>query len=247
MNLKGKTALVTGGARRVGRAISLELAQAGCDIAVHYGTSEEDARTLVEAVRRNGRHAVMVQGDLAESSNWAGIVAESVHSLGRLDVLVNNASVFLTERPDTIDDFDAGLWEKMVRVNLTAPAGLAHHARPHLQAHGAGRIINICDIAADRPFPSHLAYGCTKSGLVSLTKALARALAPSITVNGISPGIALFPESYDTRRRESLIAEVPLRRAGTPEDVARAVRFLAESGDFVTGQILNVDGGRSVV
>lgn len=247
MNLKGKTALVTGGARRVGRAISLELAQAGCDIAVHYGTSEEDARTLVESVRSKGRHAVMVQGDLATPSNWAGIVAEAVHSLGRLDVLVNNASVFLTERPDTIDDFDAGLWEEMVRVNLTAPAGLVHYARPHLQAHGTGRIINICDIMADRPFPSHLAYGCTKSGLVSLTKALARALAPSITVNGISPGIAIFPESYDACRRESLIAQVPLRRAGTPEDVARAVRFLAETGDFVTGQILNVDGGRSVV
>ncbi|MCH9035589.1 MAG: SDR family NAD(P)-dependent oxidoreductase, partial [Planctomycetes bacterium] len=107
MNLEGTVALVTGGARRVGRAISRELAQAGCDIAIHYGTSEEEAQTLVETVRRQGRHAVMVQGDLADPSSWPGIVGKTVESLGRLDVLVNNASVFLTDRPDTIDDFDA--------------------------------------------------------------------------------------------------------------------------------------------
>ena len=247
MNLEGTAALVTGGARRVGRAISLELARAGCDIAIHYRTSEEEARTLVETVRRIGRHAVMVQGDLTDPTSWPGIVGKAVKSLGRLDILVNNASVFLTDRPDTIDDFDAGLWEEMLRVNLIAPAGLAHHARPYLQTHGTGRIINLCDIAADRPYPGHLAYGCTKSGLVSLTKALARALAPSITVNGISPGIALFPETYDDRHRESLIAQVPLKRAGTPDDIARAVRFLAETADYMTGQIINVDGGRSVV
>lgn len=247
MNLEGTAALVTGGARRVGRAISLELAQAGCDIAVHYGTSEKEARTLVETLRRQGRNAVMVQGNLADPSSWPAIVGKTVESLGRLDVLVNNASVFLTDRPDTIDDFDANLWEDMLRVNLIAPAGLAHHARPYLQTHGRGRIINLCDIAADRPYPEHLAYGCAKSGLVSLTKALARALAPSITVNGISPGIALFPESYENRLRESLIAQVPLKRAGTPNDIASAVRFLAETADYMTGQVINVDGGRSVV
>ena len=247
MNLKGTAALVTGGARRVGQAISLELAEAGCDIAIHYGTSEEEARALVEAVRLKGRQAVMVQGNLADPSSWPGIVGKAVESLGRLDVLVNNASTFLTDHPDTIDHFDAGLWEDMVRVNLIAPAGLAHHARPYLQAHDGGRIVNLCDIAADRPYPGHLAYCCTKSGLVSLTKALARALSPSITVNGISPGIALFPETYDNRMRESLIAQVPLKRAGTPDDIARAVRFLAETADYMTGQIINVDGGRSVV
>lgn len=247
MNLEGMVVLITGAARRVGRAVALELAGGGCDVAIHYRSSKEDAEALVEIVRQFGRRAIAIQGDLTDSAQRSKIVAQTVEALGSLDVLVNNASVFLTEQPDTIDDFNANLWEEMLRINLIAPAGLVHDARPHLQARGVGRIINLCDIAADRPYPEHLAYCCAKAGLVALTKALARALAPSITVNGVSPGIALFPESYDDHRRESLVARVPLRRAGTPEDIAKAVRFLAESGDYMTGQIITVDGGRSCV
>lgn len=247
MNLEGMVVLITGAARRVGRAVALELSGGGCDVAIHYRSSKDDAEALVETLRQFGRRAIAIQGDLTDSGQRSKIVEQTVETLGSLDILVNNASVFLTEQPDTIDDFDANLWEEMLRINLIAPAGLVHDAKPHLQARGVGRIINLCDIAADRPYPEHLAYCCAKAGLVALTKALARALAPSIIVNGVSPGIAVFPESYDDQRRESLVARVPLRRAGTPEDIAKAVRFLAESGDYMTGQIINVDGGRSCV
>jgi pteridine reductase len=133
-----------------------------------------------------------------------------------------------------------------MRVNLTAVAGLCHHAAPHLATSGAGCIVNLCDIAADRPFRKHLAYSCAKAGLVALTKALAVELAPRVRVNGVSPGIAEFPESYDVATRERLVAEVPLKRAGTPEDIAKAVRYLVVEAPYATGQILRVDGGRSV-
>jgi pteridine reductase len=161
---------------------------------------------------------------------------------GRLDVLVNNASSFDALR---LKDFTVEAWERTMRVNLTAVAGLSHEAAPHLAASGHGCIINLCDIAADRPFREHLAYSCSKAGLVALTKALAVELAPGIRVNGVSPGIALFPEHYDNAMRERLAAQVPLKRPGTPEDVAHAVRYLV-SAAYVTGEILQVDGGRSV-
>jgi len=126
-------------------------------------------------------------------------------------------------------------------------AGLCHHARRYLDLHGTGKIVNLCDIHADRPYPDHLAYCVSKAGLAALTRGLARALAPSIQVNGVAPGIAVFPDEYTPEQREHLIAKVPLRRAGTPEDVAAAVHYLVESGDYVTGEIIRVDGGRSIV
>jgi pteridine reductase len=130
---------------------------------------------------------------------------------------------------------------------LTAPAGLCHFAREHLAKGGRGNIVNLCDISAERPSPNHLAYGVSKAGLAALTQGLARALAPDIRVNAVSPGIADFPESYSPELRQRLTTQVPLKREGTPEGIARAVRFLVESGDYITGQILAVDGGRSTV
>ena len=135
----------------------------------------------------------------------------------------------------------------MLRVNLTAPVALAYHAQKHLAARGRGRIVNLCDISAERPWSTHLAYCASKAGLVAATKALAKALAPRITVNGVAPGIAEFPDEYSERTRQDLIAQVPLRRAGTPEEVAQLVRFLVESGDYLTGEIIAIDGGRGIV
>ncbi len=247
MNLAGTVALVTGGAKRVGRAIVLELARAGCDVAIHGRDPAKPARQLIELVRDLGRRAVAVPGDLSEPRDWPTIVRQTVDDLGRLDILVNNASQFLTPTPDTVDEFAPKLWEQVLRVNVVAPMALAHHGRPHLEAHGHGRIVNLCDISADRPWPDHLAYCSSKAALVALTKGLARALAPAIQVNGVAPGIAVFPESYSEQQRESLVAQVPLRRAGTAEEVARLVRFMVESGDYMTGEIVHLDGGRSVV
>jgi NAD(P)-dependent dehydrogenase (short-subunit alcohol dehydrogenase family) len=242
----GTVALVTGGAKRVGRAIVLELARSGCHVAIHFWRDREQAEKTVSDVQALGRRARALAGELADASSWPALISETVESFGRLDVLVNNASAFLTETPDTVERFDVDAWEKMFRVNLVAAMGLVHHARPHLAAGGRGRIVNLCDISADRPWPDHLSYCSSKAALLALTKALARALAPSIQVNAVSPGIAVFPESYGPELRRCLVEKVPLRREGSPEEIARTVRFLVES-EYITGQNLVVDGGRSVV
>jgi pteridine reductase len=240
----GKVALVTGAARRVGRAIALELADAGCDLAIHHHTSTADAADLRGRITAKGRRCCLIQGDLADADVPRRLVHETVEALSRLDVLVNNASVFGRM---SLDDFDVDAWDRQLRVNLTAVAALCHHARPYLEAADPGKIVNLCDISADCPWPQHLAYCVSKAGLVCLTKALARELAPAVTVNGVAPGIAVFPDDYDQQTRDRLVAKVPLRRAGQPRDIAEAVRFLVEQGDYITGQILNIDGGRSIV
>jgi pteridine reductase len=247
MQLDGKAVLITGSAKRVGRAIALELARGGCDVAIHFHRSGSEVKSLAEELAAIGRRAALVNGDLNDPTCWSRIVQESHDQLGRLDVLINNASLFLTNKPDTIDDFDLVQWDQMLRVNLTAPAGLSHFAAPLLAAHGDGCIVNLCDISVDRPWPAHLSYAVSKGGLVTLTRALARALAPAVRVLGVAPGIAVFPEEYDQELRAKLVRRVPLRREGTPDEVARLVRFLIESGDYITGQIVAIDGGRSVV
>lgn len=246
VRLEGTVALVTGGAKRVGRTIVLELARAGCDVAIHYCRSRSEAVELVGLVAKLGRRAVCIAGDLRDSACWPEIVERTIAEFGRLDILVNNASVFQSQPPDTIDAFDPDQWESIFRVNLVAPMGLCHHARPHLEAQEQSLIVNLCDISGERPWKRHLAYCASKAGLVSLTKALARALAPRIRVNGVAPGIAVFPDEYDDEFRRRLTSQVPLAREGTPEEVASLVRFLAERGDYITGQVIAVDGGRSL-
>jgi|CXWL01.1.fsa_nt_gi pteridine reductase len=245
-----KVALVTGGARRVGRAIALALAQAGCDIGLHFRTSRDDAERTASDVRKLGRRCALVEADLLDETTCPQTIEQTITALGRLDALVNNASMFdsrhPTERATTGAGFEAGEWDRMFRINATAAAGLCHFARPHLEASGQGRIVNLCDIAAEHPWPGYLSYCCSKAALVALTRGLARAYAPRITVNGVSPGIAMFPDEYPPDLRSKLISQVPLQRAGTPEEVAGLVRYLVESGDYITGQIIAIDGGRSL-
>jgi len=232
---------------RVGRSIVLELARAGCDVAIHYRRNGVKALQLAEQVRELGRQATTVDGDLADQRSWASIVQRAVEGLGRLDILVNNAAGFLTPTPDTIDAFDPSLWDRMLRVNLVAPMGLSHCARPHLLASGRGKIVNLCDISSERPWPAHLAYCTSKAGLDALTRGLARALAPEIQVNGVALGIAVFPDEYPQDLCRSLVDRVPLRRAGCPDEAAALIRFIVESGDYLTGQVIRLDGGRSLV
>lgn len=247
MKLDGTVALVTGGARRVGRAIALELADAGCDVAVHYRHSRAHALELADTIKGLGRRAVAVSADLRDPAGWPIIINATAEDLGRLDILVNNASEFLTDTPDKIDTFAPDLWDRILRTNLTAVAGLAHHAMHHLAAHGMGKIVNLSDISAQRPWPDHLAYCVSKAGLDALTKGLARALAPTIQVNGIALGTAAFPESYSNDLRRAIVERIPLGRAGTPEEVARVARFLVETADYMTGEIVRFDGGRATV
>ncbi len=247
MNLNGTVALVTGGAKRVGRAIVLELARAGCNVAIHFRNSHTEAEQLASEVGRIGRRAVTIRGDLCDTASWSAIIRQTIDGLDRLDVLVNNASVFLTGKPDSIDAFNHQQWEAVYRVNLVAPMALSHHARPYLEAHGGGKIVNLCDVSAERPLPKHLAYSTSKAALIALTKGLARVMAPSVQVNGVAPGIAVFPDEYSAALRGKLTSQVPLGREGTPREVARLVRFLVESGDYITGQVIPIDGGRSLI
>jgi len=247
MKLDATVALVTGAAKRVGRAIALELAEAGCDIAIHYHRSEAEAQDVARQVRALGRQATTISGNLSDPGTWPRIVDQTVEFLGRLDILVNNASMFLTDAADRIETFDVGIWESMLRMNAVAPAALCHHAAPRMRASGQGHIVNLCDISSERPWPENLAYCVSKAALTALTRGLARALAPEICVNGIAPGIAVFPESYPADVRERLTRKVPLAREGTPQEVASLVRFLVEMGDYITGQVIPIDGGRSIV
>lgn len=246
MQAQKRVALVTGAARRVGRAIALEMARAGCDVAVHFRASAHEAEDVAALCQAAGSRTITVQADLHDTSSCGPLVGEVVNQLGRIDYLINNASDFLTSHPDTIDGFDAALWERMLRVNLIAPAALAHHAADQLRR-TRGAIVNLCDTSWDRPWPDHLAYGASKGGLVALTRALARALAPEVRVNAVSPGIAVFPESYDSATRRRLVERVPLGTEGTPESIARLVRYLCEDGAYITGQVVTCDGGRNVV
>jgi len=234
-------ALITGAARRVGRAIALELARAGCDIGLHYRGHEDDARRTADEIRALGRRVALLNADLEDPTAAARLPDRCAAELGGLQVVVNNAAGF---DEMTLESFDVLRWNRVFAVNLTAPAILARHAAPLI--HAGGAIINLCDVLAQRPAPRYLAYCAAKAGLVNLTMALASALAPRIRVNGVSPGIAAWPEHYTEEQKKSLLARVPAQRAGTPDEVAAAVRFLALDAVYVTGIVLAVDGGREI-
>jgi pteridine reductase len=242
--LTGKTALVTGAARRIGAAIAGSLHAAGSNIAIHYRGSATDAERLADSLNQlRANSAKTFCADLLAPEAPAGLVA-SVHEwAGGLDILVNNASNFY---PTPVGSITAEQWDDLVGINLKVPLFLAQAARVHLQKSG-GNIINIVDIHAQRPLRNHPVYGSAKAGLAMLTRSLAKDLAPEIRVNGISPGAILWPEGgMDGATKEKIVAQIPLARPGTPQDITRAVLFLVRDAPYVTGQIIAVDGGRSV-
>lgn len=243
MELNSRVALVTGAARRIGRAIAMRLAGAGCHVAVHFHTSDADAREVVAACRRMGVESEAFAADLSEPPACGPLVAGVLARFGRLDVLINNASTF--ERM-SLEDFDPVLWDRTLRVNLTAPMLLSFAARQALRT-ARGRIVNLCDAGTSRPWPEHLAYVTSKGALETLTAALARAFAPEVNVVGIAPGVAEWPDSYDAVTRARLTARIPLGYAGSPNDVAAAVHFVLAEGDYITGAVIPIDGGRRVV
>ncbi|MCG3130215.1 MAG: Glucose 1-dehydrogenase [Phycisphaerae bacterium] len=241
-----RVALVTGAGRRIGRAIALNLAQAGCDVAVHYRKSCEDAEATARDVRLCGRNADVFRWDFAAEPDAARLVAQVCDKLGRLDILVNNASWFIPEGEPTPPDFSLDIWQQMLAVNVIAPASLCFAAARVMRDRGSGRIVNLCDACWDRPWANYPAYCASKAALASLTRSLALSLAPDIQVNGVSPGIIEFPESFTPEVRERLIRKVPARRSGRVEEIAEAVRFLIEGPAYLTGQIVAVDGGRGL-
>jgi len=242
MELADRVVLVTGAAQRVGRAIAVRLAEAGCHVAIHYRTSAESATATAERCQQAGVQAHTFAADFTETDQTIDLIPRVLDRFGRLDVLVNNASTF---EPMTIDDFTPANWERTIRVNLTAPMTLAHAARASLRQ-ARGRIVNLSDAATSRPWPAHLAYMVSKGALDTLTRVLARSFAPDVNVVGVAPGVAAWPDNYDEQTRDHLTTRIPLRRAGTPEDIAAAVHFILRDGDYITGVILPIDGGRQL-
>jgi pteridine reductase len=238
MEITGRTALVTGAARRLGRAMALALADAGADVVVHYRTSAEEARNTVAAIERNGRRAVAVQADVASSSDVARLLADTERAFGRLDILVNSASIF-ERRP--VLEITAAEWDRVLAVNLKGPFLVSQAAVPLLRTDG-GVIVNLVDLSAVQAWPSFAHHAVSKAGLLHLTRVLARALAPDIRVNSIAPGTVLPPEAYEGDASGKRV----LRRAGEPADVVGALLYLIRS-DFVTGENLVIDGGRTLL
>ncbi len=237
-------ALVTGAGRRLGQAIAVGLAEAGYDLAIHHHTATDGAGETAARVRDLGRDAELFPADLRDAHAARRLPDLVATRFGRLDVLVNSAAVFPKEPLETVTPES---WDATLAVNLRACFFTAQGAAPYLRrAAGKGRIVNIADVAAYQPWPSYIPYGVSKAGVVLLTKGLARALAPEVTVNAVAPGGVLPPEDWTPEQRERFAQSTPVERLGSPGDVVAAVRYFVELGNYVTGTVLAVDGGRAM-
>ncbi|HET7765162.1 MAG TPA: pteridine reductase [Burkholderiales bacterium] len=244
-SLSGKVVLVTGGAKRVGAAIARRLHRKGANLMLHYRGSEREAKALrAELNAERADSVALVQADLLDTAGLPEIVRNAVGRFDRLDALVNNASTFF---PTPVGDMTAANWESLIGTNLRAPLFLSQAAAPHLRKAG-GAIVNITDIHAERPLKSYVIYSIAKTGLVGLTRSLARELGPEVRVNGVAPGAIVWPEdgSWDDVTRQRVVSHTLLKRTGEPDDIARAVYYLIAEAPYVTGQIIAVDGGRSI-
>jgi pteridine reductase len=235
-------ALITGGAKRVGRAIVEKLAATGFDIAFTYHSSVNDANAIKSHIESLGRRCIPIEVDLTQSLKAAGQILVALSPLARLDVLVNNASIY---QPGRLQDPLTADAAKMWAIHVEAPIALCYTFESQLRA-AHGHVVNMVDLLAERPWPQYLAYSASKAALWNLTLGLARSLAPEVTVNGIAPGVVEWPEDYPESEKEKYLKRVPLARAGTPQDVAEAVAFLCTKGSYMTGQSLRLDGGRSI-
>ena len=237
---QGAVALVTGAARRIGRAVAIRLARGGLRVAIHHRSRPREAAAVAKRIRDEGGEAGVFRVDLAAARGPQRLVAAVERDLGPVEVLVCNASVF---RPSPVlaPTRDA---EGIVAVNLLVPWHLARLVAPGMAERGRGRIVNLGDIHAERPLKDHAVYAASKAGLHALTVALARDLAPAVQVNAVAPGAILPPEGAPRSRVRALARRIPAGRLGTPEEVAEAVAFFVFGPDFVTGEVLRVDGGR---
>ena len=236
-----RVALVTGGAVRVGRALSLGLAEAGYDLAVHYHSSDGPAREVARRVEALGRQAVLVRADLAEPGEIDDLAVAVEDAYGRLDVLVNSAATF---RQGSLLELDVAEWDQVLAVNLRAPFLLVQALAPLLRD-GGGSVVNILDLSSFEPWTGRPHHAVSKAGLLHLTRILARVMAPEVRVNAIAPGTVLPPPDFGPEERRRERERTPLGTLGTPEDVVRTALFLVGS-PFVTGEVVVVDGGRAL-
>jgi len=240
----GQTALITGAGKRVGAAIARHLHAAGFNVVIHYRRSRADADHLAGLLNAERPGSAMtLAGDLLDTAALPALVDSATATFGRLDVLINNASSFY---PTPLGSITEAQWTDLFGTNLKAPLFLAQAAIPSLRA-TRGLILNLVDIHSQRPLPDHSVYCAAKAGLAMLTRALARELGPDIRVNGVAPGPILWPEGgMDPVLQNKIISRTALRRSGSPDDIGKAVLFFVKDAPYVTGQILAVDGGRSI-
>ncbi len=244
--LKGKVALVTGGAKRVGAAICRLLHARGANLMLHHRASVKEARELQRELNANRADSVaLIQADLLNGASLPDLVKTTLGRFERLDILINNASSFF---PTAIGEINEKSWDDLVGTNLKAPLFLSQAAAPELRKrHGC--IVNIIDIHAEFPMKNYVVYTVAKGGLLALTRSLARELGPEVRVNGVAPGTIMWPESgewNDELSRQRIINQSALKRIGEPDDIAKAVDFLVAAAPYVTGQVISVDGGRSI-
>ncbi|TVQ88943.1 MAG: SDR family oxidoreductase [Deltaproteobacteria bacterium] len=244
-----RTALVTGASHRVGRAIALELARTGFDVAVHYRSSREGAAEVVEGCRALGAQAFAVQGDLEHPDQTLGLAAQVAERFERLTLLVNNASIFI---PRSFQGTSLDELRRNMAVHVEAPFLLSQALLPHLQAAAqadpeleSSLVCHLCDIAAERPFKGYTAYSASKAALVMLVKSMAIELAPLVRTVGVAPGHVAWPPDYDDATKARMLRRIPQGRVGTPVEAARLVRFLCLEGTYINGDVVRIDGGLS--
>lgn len=243
--LSGRVALVTGGARRVGRAVALGLAEAGMDVALTYRASAAEAGEVVARIEALGRRALAIEADLAADDAAEAVHRRFAERFTRLDALINNASTF---EPGAIGTLDAAAFDATMAVNARGPMLLMQQFVSMLGAHHpacSGRIVNFIDIhVLGQPLPGYIAYNASKAALYEITKTAALELAPKVTVNAIAPGVVAWADSYTEAERATYLTRVPLGRPGMPEEAAAAVLFLVRDAGYCTGQVIRLDGGR---
>lgn len=243
MKLKDKVVWVTGSAQRLGRAMALDLARRGADLVVHYNNSEAEARATAAEIEALGRRALVVQADLTQVEQIKRLVGEIERGLGRLDALVNSAANFIRV---PLGEINERIYDLSLDTNLKGPTFCALEAAKLIRASGGGKIVNFADWAGFRPYKNYLPYLLAKGGIITLTHALALELAPEIAVNAVAPGPVLPPPDSTEEFKAMMIRQVPLQRLGSPEDITATVAFLLEGSDYITGQIICVDGGRLI-
>jgi pteridine reductase len=242
MELRGRVALVTGAGRRLGRAIAAALARQGVRLALHHHASAGGAAGLRDEVRAAGGDAECFGADLRDAEAARALPGRVFERFGRLDVLVNSAAVMHRLR---LEDTSPQQWDDILNLNLRAVFFCTQGAAPALRD-AQGSVVNLADVGGLEPWPGFAAHSVSKAGVVMLTRVLALSLAPEVRVNAIAPGAVLVPDTYDQAARDALVRSTPLRRLGTPGDVTAAVLYLLEHGDYITGTVLTVDGGRAV-
>lgn len=242
--LAGQTALVTGAAKRIGRAIALTLAGAGANVAVSYNSSRQEAEATAGEIRALGVESLAVRANVAKPREVAAMFGKVEKAFGRLDILVNNAGVFFPVSWDKLTESD---WDRALGTNLKGQFFCAQAAARLMEAQGRGHIINLSSLGGLQPWPLYMHYCASKAGVIMLTKCLARALAPKILVNTIAPGTILFPGEEKDPGMKAIIRQTPLKQGGRDQDIADVALFLATKNRFITGQVFIVDGGKSLV